>query len=145
MLNILGLVWSSPMSLLGFILAMIGKTKYCGRSKYTTALIYSSVDGGLVYWYLTKGADLLIRNGRGARGFAVGAFIFVRDGLHEVPGLIAHESRHVTQSFWFGPAWPIAYGIACAISALRGGNFYYDCWFEADARRAGDAATMEAK
>lgn len=46
----------------------------------------------------------------------------------------AHEHMHVTQASILGPLFLVAYPIASLIAMLRGRNFYWDNWFEVQAR-----------
>lgn len=47
-----------------------------------------------------------------------------------------HEMFHVKQNEHWGPFFLFAYGIACLVAMAQGENFYFDNYFEVEARRA---------
>lgn len=47
-----------------------------------------------------------------------------------------HEMHHVKQNEKWGPLFGPAYGVACLVAMAEGKDFYFDNYFEVEARRA---------
>lgn len=57
---------------------------------------------------------------------------------------LEHEFRHIDQMYRWGVLFYPAYVVAGLWALVRGRSFYFDNWFEADARRFADRVVIEA-
>lgn len=55
---------------------------------------------------------------------------------------LEHEFRHIEQMYRWGVLFYLAYVVAGLWAGLRGRSFYFDNWFERDARRFADRAVI---
>jgi hypothetical protein len=103
--------------------------------------------GGAAWLRDTGGARWYVASERGLCGrffahfgfaaFAWGATVIVADAsfLDSRP-LVRHELEHVAQARRWGVLLPLAYVLAGCWAVLRGGQWYWDNYFERQARAA---------
>lgn len=116
----LGFLWSLPLTLVGFLLAL----PYGPRAaRWTGGVLLIRVT-----WVIGFATTL---------GQTFGVVIFVKPD-QPTERLLAHEREHTRQGFLWGPLFVLAYPVACLVAWLRGGHFYRDNWFEVAARRAAE-------
>lgn len=120
----LGFVWALPVTLIGLLNVLFSKFE---RWRWK--------DGCLEF----LDADIAFKTGPGvllARTLGVVILYSKRRTTVEEFGKTAtHEKRHVFQCLCLGPLMLLAYPIAMLIAVVRGQHYYYDCWFEVDARK----------
>ncbi|HJR46194.1 MAG TPA: hypothetical protein VJ927_11375 [Actinomycetota bacterium] len=108
--------WTSPWSLVGFVLSLFFRRRYVTR--------------GIV---LAEGAGWPARLGWPYRAITFGHVVLATEELDEET--IRHELVHVHQYERWGPFFIPVYLIASVVTRLRGGHHYRDNPFEVAARR----------
>ena len=119
--RLLPLLWAGPTSLVGLALAVLSGGRLHRRGY---ALEFH---GGLLEW-IPRVTPIQ------ARAMAIGHVIVAVDA-RTLEAYRDHELVHVRQAERWGPFFLPAYFGASALAWARGGHFYEDNWFEADARR----------
>jgi hypothetical protein len=110
------LLWAGPVSLVGALLALFFRSRRVA-------------DGVLV----CEGAEWPRKLRWPFRAMTLGHIVLCVDDLDDAT--MRHELAHVRQFEKLGVFFMPAYLLAAAWAALRGGHFYRDNYFEADARR----------
>jgi hypothetical protein len=113
------LLWASPISLLGLLLAPFFRTRRV-------------VAGVLV----CEGASWPRRLGWKYRAITFGHVVLCVDELDE--RTLRHEFAHVRQYEKWGLGFPPAYLTSCLVAIARGGHYYRDNAFERSARLDSD-------
>ncbi|HEU4488504.1 MAG TPA: hypothetical protein VFS38_04380 [Actinomycetota bacterium] len=113
------LLWSSPASLVGAVLAPFFRSR--------------RVTSGVM---LCEGASWPGRLGWRYRAITFGHVILCVDEFDD--HLLAHELVHVRQYERLGPLYMFAYLGASASAWLSGGHYYLDNRFEVEARRGAE-------
>ena len=123
-LRLVAYAWASPTSAVGLT---AGVLTLCsgGRAQLRQGAI--EFHGGFSDWFLRRCAK--------AAAMTLGHVIIGRD-VGCLDGCRDHEQAHVRQVERWGPAFIPAYLLASGIAWARGQHFYFDNWFERDARRA---------
>lgn len=127
--GVLGIVWASPLTLFGMLLAlpiMVYRGKIHVVRTGTPALMVS----GPVADYM------LDRHPFGPMcAMAIGHLVIAeKRGL--TPQVLTHELEHVRQAAWWGILFPVAYLTASAWAVMHGQDAYWHNVFEVAARRA---------
>jgi hypothetical protein len=112
----LRVLWASPASLLGLLLAPFFRRR-------------TATEGVL----LCEGAAWPRRLGFGYRAMTLGHVVLCVDDMDEV--VWRHELEHVAQYERLGVLFLPAYGLASLWALARGRDLYRDNVFEAEARR----------
>ena len=112
----LAVVWASPGSLIGLLLAPLFR-----RRRFVRGVL------------LCEGASWPRRLGWRYRAVTFGHVILSVDELDEAT--LEHELAHVGQYERWGPFFIPAYGLASLWALLRGRHYYADNAFEIQARR----------
>jgi hypothetical protein len=123
LLRLLLYTWASPTTLVGLVAGLL--TLCTGGSvqrRRGTLEFY----GGLSRWF----ADCF-----GFWAMTLGHVIIGRDPLC-LEFCRNHEQAHVRQVERWGVAFIPAYLLASLLAWWQGGHYYFDNWFERDARRA---------
>ena len=116
-------LWTLPQTLLALFILCFGAVRY---ERFDEVLLFSALPGGLCSKFF---------DGYGFSGFTCGPMIVAyKPSLLYTKRFLKHELRHVTQGWWLGPAFFVAYYGASAWSWLSGKPAYYGNWFEQDAR-----------
>lgn len=135
LLIVLGQIWLSPITLLGFLLALVGGVTFREFDRNLGVFHYYVDSQGLIDLFLTKGRFA---------GFTVGSVVFFRtEPLTRSESLVAHEHQHVRQGMVFGPFWTLVYCIASVISYCQGTGLYQGNWFEVNARQVAGESTKK--
>jgi len=79
----------------------------------------------------------------GAAAMTLGHVVLARDG-QSLESTRAHERVHVRQCEVWGPLFVPAYLAASLWALLRGGDFYFNNWFEVQAFQASSGHTERA-
>lgn len=125
MKNVLGHFWCFPMTLVGVLVAYAGGGRFLTHD--SDGVLYFEGSRGL----LKRFFDL------GYGGFCIGGVIVFRHPHYLAnTRLVRHEKRHFRQFQVLGCLMPLAYGAASLVALARGGEAYWDNWFEEDARAA---------
>lgn len=121
----LAYVWTSPITLVGGVLATAGLATG-GRAAVVDGVL--EVHGGVLSWMLRRVIPLR----GGASAMTLGHVVLGRnaDCLERTR---AHERAHVRQCERWGPLFVPAYAVASVVASLRGGHYYRDNMFERDA------------
>lgn len=122
----LGCIWASPLTAAGWLLATLTRSHYVNyylEVKAGGARVY--VGGNVLFqWFFVP---------RKVVAFTWGGVIIAAT-LLDAENVIEHELVHFKQARQWGPLLPIAYGAAAIVAMLRGGDAYFDNWFETQAR-----------
>lgn len=142
LLLVLGIIWASPITLLGFLF-------YIGPLWFLKRYRYVGWNGTAWRWdfepkkhfYQGKLDKFLDRQWRKWSGSTVGNLVVaktVRGRVRQVT--VDHENVHVRQAMVLGPFMPVLYGASWLFIRcfLRNADPYYDNPFEIDARRGAD-------
>jgi len=127
--KLLGIVWASPLTLFGLLLAFpIYLWHGNGElvSGTTSALL---VRGPLADWMLS-------RHPFGAMSAMALGHVVIAEQQGLSPRVLAHELAHVRQAARWGPIFPLAYLVSSAWAALCGRDAYWHNRFEMAAREA---------
>lgn len=125
MIRVLAYSWALPTTLVGLSAgALTLATKGRVQKKQGTLEFH----GGFAAW-------LLSRRMVGASAMTLGHVILGRDE-YALDFCRSHEQAHVRQVEKWGPFFLPAYVGASLWEKARGRHYYYDNWFERDARRA---------
>ena len=118
--------WAAPTTALGLIVVLAGlwRVRVCIVDGVIEA------HGPALAWLLSHCTP--IRHGVAA--LTLGHVVIGRDSW-SLESTRAHERVHVRQCEAWGPLFVPAYLWASLWATLRGGNFYYDNWFEVEAAR----------
>lgn len=122
-LRLAGYVWASPTTAFGLMavaLTMVSR----GRVQVRRGAL--EIHGGFATWYLRTMAR--------ASGMTLGHVILGLDA-ECLDWLRDHEQAHVRQVEMWGPAFLPAYVAASLLAWAQGRHYYFDNWFEVDARR----------
>jgi hypothetical protein len=127
MLRVLGYIWSSPITLLGLLVAVVGWSRFHGRE--LGCLVLEAKPGGILSWFFRTFA---------VTAFTWGAVVIFTDeneqyNTWQLQRIMKHESRHLQQAMVLGPFMPIAYGIFSLVAMVRGKHPYRDNFLEVDA------------
>lgn len=125
-LYIFGYVWMSPMTLLGFVVALFGARPHSLGPR--GVLQFVVVRRTPLAWYVRR---------LGIAAFTLGAVIVFTDprGMRAAR-LFRHEFEHVLQTSRWGPLMPFAYIGSSLWQWARGRRLYRDNPFEVRARAA---------
>lgn len=115
--------WAAPTTLLGLLAGAITLATGGRVQRRRGALEFH---GGFAAWGSRK---------IGFRAMTLGHVILGCSAL-DLDRLRDHEQAHVRQVERWGPAFIPAYLAASVLAWRRGGHYYFDNWFERDARRA---------
>jgi hypothetical protein len=116
----IGYLWSSPVSLLGFLLVLAAG----GWKQVTTT--------DKVIWFELRYPWFLPKRFIGS---CLGWVMYTRRMGPEMVSIIKHEHEHFRQCLYFGPLMFIFYPLAC-LFAIPYGDVYYYNFFEIQARDA---------
>lgn len=116
--------WAGPTTLVGLVAVGLSLA-WKGRVQVRRGAI--EVHGGFSSWYLRRVAR--------ASAMTLGHVILGQDDWC-LEWARDHEQAHVRQVERWGPAFLPAYVMASVWAWARGGHYYYDNYFEIDARRA---------
>lgn len=133
-LGILGIIWSSPYTILSYVLFSILKLTRQVEKTYWTKYLIATVDLRNEGWF----CRILFSN-RGWAGWTLGGMNFVVDTNNtRWWRTVAHECRHSLQYYWWGILFLPAYILASIFIFLfiPSKHSYYDNPFERDAREA---------
>jgi hypothetical protein len=124
-MRIMRYVWAGPSTAIGLVLAVLAL--YRGRIAVWDGVV--EAHGPLLRWILTHltllpGGVSAITFGHAVLGRDAGALAQTR----------AHERVHVNQYERWGPFFLPAYAVASLWALARGGDAYFDNWFERQAR-----------
>src|SRR5271166_6968753 len=127
--RVVGYVWCSPLTLVGFILvsffSLLRWCKYVG--KYDDALIWSVDHVRCPKWF-----GRTLHCGR-AMGNVILSVIDINSDRGKI--MLLHEQEHVHQAMTLGIFYPIMYGLAfLGLCFCRHAHPFYDHPFEVDAR-----------
>jgi len=117
----LGHVWMLPFSAAGLLMTVIGGAHFRELS-YDGALHCVADPRGLVRrffannnrWAMTWGAVIVFRD----------------DAIMSEPTIVRHEHIHVRQMMVLGALFPALYFLASLWAKVRGGDFYFNNYFE---------------
>ena len=115
----LRVLWASPASLMGLLLAGTFDRRYVTRG-----------------FVLAEGARWPARLRWRYRAITLGHVVLAVDELDEF--VLDHEKVHVSQFERWGPFFFVLYPLASLGAALRGGHFYRDNLFEVQASKGSD-------
>jgi hypothetical protein len=118
-------VWAAPATAIGLLLALLALWR--GRAAVRGGVL--ELDGPLVGWALT---ELTIVRG-GVAAITFGHVVLGRDS-DALEWSRTHERVHVAQYERWGPFFLPAYVVASLWAFARGGDFYWDNFFERAAR-----------
>jgi hypothetical protein len=116
--------WAAPTSLVGLV---AGGLALCTGGRVQSREGALEFHGGFARWLLER---TLIR----ASAMTLGHVIIGRD-RYCLDACRAHEQAHVRQVERWGGTFLPAYLVASFVAWKQGGDYYYDNWFERDARR----------
>ncbi|HEV3122236.1 MAG TPA: hypothetical protein VGY53_10045 [Isosphaeraceae bacterium] len=119
----LAYAWTAPTSFVGILAGLL---TLCTGGRVAPIAGTLEFHGGFARW-------LARTVGFGA--MTLGHVIIGRDA-RSLDVCRDHEQAHVRQAERFGPLFIPAYLAASAWAWWRGGHYYFDNWFERDARRA---------
>jgi hypothetical protein len=130
-------VWAAPTTFIGAMVLVAGLR----RAKLRIVDGVVEAHGPALAWMLR---NLTFMPG-GAAALTLG-HIVIADSQASLESTRVHERVHVRQCEAWGPLFVPAYLAASVIAAVRGGNYYYDNRFEAQAY-AGDRteASLQAE
>ena len=118
-------VWAGPTTLVGLL---AGGLTLATRGSVQHRRGALEFHGGFAHWFLSRQIV-------SASAMTLGHVILGRDPFC-LERCRDHEQAHVRQVERWGPLFLPAYASASLWAFLRGSNFYFDNWFERDARRA---------
>jgi hypothetical protein len=122
-LRLLRYTWALPTTFVGL---MAGGLTLCTGGGWQRREGAIEFHGGFARWFF----DTI-----GFSAMTLGHVILGRDRL-SLELCRAHEQAHVRQADRWGPAFIPAYLLASLLAWWQGGHYYFDNWFERDARRA---------
>jgi len=135
MLSLLGALWALPITLIGWLVALVTWSKPIERVEVTAVLFRTGP------WLSRLMGDTWA-------GFCVGDAVFLAPKWVSHSGVRAHELRHKDQVHVFGPTMPLFYAVGWLVSAYRWERtrvgplwwegFYRLNPFEVDARKAAE-------
>jgi hypothetical protein len=125
--TIIRYVWTSPTTALGLVLVLIG----LWRAQVRVVDGVVEAHGPALAWLL---AHFTLMPG-GPVALTLGHVVIARNSW-SLESTRAHERVHVRQCEVWGPLFVPAYLSASLSAALRGGNLYFDNWFEIEAFQA---------
>ena len=117
-------VWAAPTTALGLLVVLAGLWR--AHARVVDGVI--EAHGPTLAWLLSH---LTLVPG-GAAALTLGHVVIARDP-RSLELTRAHERVHVRQCEAWGPLFLPAYFAASLSAVLRGRNFYFDNWFEAEA------------
>lgn len=138
--TILGYVWASPITLLGF--------SYASLFKLAGWYSWHGKEGDALVWLVKqeKSPDWLLSLWKGWGGHAIGNVVVLKESPSANPLTLKHEQKHVDQVMRLGIFQPLAYFISSLALKIGcpGSDPYYSNPFEIDARRhAGQVIDVE--
>jgi hypothetical protein len=125
-------IWAAPTTALGLLVVLVGIWRV--RARVVDGVL--EAHGPALAWLLFHAT--LVPGGAGA--MTLGHIVVARD-RQSLESTRAHERVHVRQCEAWGPLFVPAYLAASVWAVLRGGDFYFDNWFEVQAfqvDRSGD-------
>jgi hypothetical protein len=121
--RVLCYTWAAPTTLVGLA---AGSLTLCTGGRVQLARGALEFHGGFARWFAGRVGFSAMTLGHVIIGPDVWSLAMCRD----------HEQAHVRQVERWGIAFIPAYLVASVIAWRRGEHYYYDNWFERDARRA---------
>jgi hypothetical protein len=123
MSRILRYSWAAPTTLVGLV---AGALTLCSGGRVQRRSGALEFHGGFSSWMAGRFRFSAMTLGHVIIGLDVSALDFCRE----------HEQAHVRQVERWGIAFIPAYVLASVLAWWQGGDYYFDNWFERDARRA---------
>lgn len=120
----LGWIWALPTTLIGFLLAILGRTVFY-RMRPGGVFQFVAIDGPWMWFFR--------RYSMGA--ITIGAVSIFTVATKDDLVMIRHERQHTYQARWLGPLFIPAYYLLCLWALLRGGSAYRDNPLEVQAYR----------
>ena len=118
----LGFLWSLPGSLVGIVLALIGRPTFAMVESGSLVIGVRRIP--VPSWAIGQ-----------TWGMVVLVCVDIAGKPAECSMVLDHEAVHVRQWMVLGPLFLVAYPRACVWAWLRGGKPYEDNWFERQARK----------
>lgn len=127
-LQVLGWIWASPITALGYLAALVTGS-WVDRVWKGTAICSA---GRPALWIMAGPIGRLFTGGGTIGAFTWGDVVIVRPEYLHHTELLAHELEHVRQTRCIGIVFPVAYLVAGLVALVRTAPFAWRNWYWAN-------------